>query len=666
MTKLGTATLAVVCLVGAAAAAQDTRDAGQKPAATQEKQAGAQAGQRPPAPPAARGDSGARQDDPADGTPAARKREQPDLTRAIWKEQALQLLPSVTSEAEKIEDIRERLHIIGRAAGILWSQDPERAQAEFLRVADAIDAYRPNNLNAEQLKSVRERLWADLLQEALRHDRALAGRLQQVKAKKDKEFAPPDSAGEESKSAERQLRSKLMQANTLAQMAEEALGQKQTDQALDLVRQSMDTGVPSQYLANIFIPLKMSAGARVDPLFDAYLALLMQRPNLPPMPLNLLAVYTFPDMQSGFVKNAGNPAPTISPKIRQKFLDTALLCINRTVNLLEERAGEQSNQGTYGMIFGQTYAVATRLQPQFAAYAPDQVEVLNDLIERLAERMSQRDRRGMDVMLQPARDWSQMVENAGKEDDPLVRDTYYGQAALMAVGANDPQKAQDLLEKINSSVIRQRVEPQFLLMLVYTYTNQGNFAEALAAAQRIKPQEQFGPLLNIARAMAAKGDRTGALELLDRVRRTTEQADNDLEKVQRLSELARVYLPLAPESSFDLLKLITNSANEVLSPNGNRVVGSMQYPDKYIQVPNTQLLIPLLFNLDDIFEALARQNFFRAHDAARSLVRPELRLHTQLTVLRSALEPDRTQPPKLEGKPAGTNPSPAQPKANSN
>jgi hypothetical protein len=662
MIKLSTAILAIACLGGAAAAAaaQDTTAADKKAAGTQAgTQAGVPAGQTAPAPPAAQSDSGTGQD-----KPAARKKEQQDLTHALWKEQALQLLPSVTSEAEKIEDIRERLYIIGRAAGVLWSQDPERAQFDFLRVADAIDAYRPNSLKPEQLKPIRERLWGDLLQEAVRHDRALAASLQQVKAKKDKDFEPPDSVGEESKRAERQRRNQLVQANTLAQMAEEALGQKKVDQAVDLARQSLDTGVASQHLANILIPLKMSAGAQVDQLFETYLTLLLQKPDLPPMPLNLLAVYTFPDMQMGPGKNVSDPPTAVSPKTLQKFLDAALLCLNRSVTVLEAGAGQDMNQNTYGIIFSQTYAVATRLQPKFAAHAPpEKVEMLNALLERLAGKMSQRERRSMDSMIHPARDLAQIVEKAGKEDDPLVRDNYYSQAALMALNAGDPQRAQEILDKVGNPVLRQRIEQQLLFLLVHTYISQGNITEALAAAQRLKPQEQFGPLVIIARAMAAKGDQAGALELLDKVRRTTEQGDNDLDKIQRLSELARVYLLLAPESGFDLLKPITSSANEVLGPTGNRIIGSVQYPDRYLTVPNPQLLIPRIFNLDDVFGALARQDFFRAHEAARSLARPELRLHTQLTVLRSALEPDKTQPPKPDPKPAGTK---APPRASSN
>ena len=666
MIKLSTATLAVACLFGAAgaSAAQDTTAADKKAAETKAgtqagAQAGAQAGQTAPAPAAARGDSGGGQD-----KPAARKKEQ-DLTRAIWREQALQLLPSVTSEAEKIENVRERLHIIARAAAVLWAQDQERAQADFVRVAEAIDAFRPYDLKPEQLKPVREKLWGDLLQEAVRVDRTLAARLQQVKARKDPDFEPPDARGDE-KRIEQQHRNRLVQANTLAQMAEEALGQKKTDQALDLARQSLNTGVASPHLANIFIPLKMSAGAQVDGLFETYLNLLLQRPDLPPVQINLLAVYTFPDMQAGFVKNAGAPSPSLSPRAIQKFLDVALLCLNTSAAAVEAARGGRLTQ-SHVILFSQTYAVATRLQPKFAAYAPPRkAEALNALAEQLGVQMSSAQRRSTDAMVQPPRDWSQMLETAGRENDPNVRDTYYGQAALMAVAAGDSRSAQEILEKISNSTMRQRIEQQLLTVLIDTNITQGNFAEALAAAQRLKPQEQYGPLVTIARAMVTKGDRPGGMEILEKLRRATEQADNDLEKVQRLTDLARVYLTLAPESVFDLLKPITNSANEVLGPNGDRIVMSVREPENYVRVPNPQFLIPLIFNLDDIFETLAKQDFFRAHDAARSLVRPELRLHTQLAVLRSALEPDKAQPPKPEGKPAGTSAPPAQPKANSN
>lgn len=664
MIKLSTATLAVACLVGAAstAAAQDTTAAGKKAAEVQGK---TQEGQTAPAPAATRGGDGGTQDKAA-GSPAARKKEQQELTRAIWKEQALQILPSVTSEAEKIEDIRERLHIIGRAAAILWTQDQERAQAELLKVADAIDAHRPYDLKPEQLKPMRERLWGDLLQQAVRLDRDLAARLQQIKAKKDPDFEPPDAWGDE-KRAEQQQRNRLLQANTLAQMAGEALGQKKTDQALELARQSLNTGVASHHLADILIPLKMAAGVEVDGLFDTYLNLLLQKPNLPPLKLNLLAVYAFPDMQMGFAKNVGEQTPPPSPKAVQKFLDVALLCLKASAASLDASTGNNQNQYAYVMLFNQTYALATRLLPKFAAYAPpDKVEALQSIAGQLGEQIPPAQRRSMEVMLQPPRDWSQMLEAAGRENDSNVRDTYYGQAALMAAAAGDSRSAQDTLEKISNSALRQSIEPQLLTVLIYTYTNQGSFAEALAAAQRLKPQEQYGALVSIARAMVAKGDRAGGMEILEKLRRTTEQADNDLEKIQRLTDLTRIYLTLAPESVFDLLKPITSSANEVLGPNGNRIVWSVREPNNYIQVPNPQLRIPAIFNLDDLFEKLARQDFFRAHDAARSLVRPELRLNAQLAVLRSALGSDKAQPAKPGPKPAGTPVPPASTKANSN
>jgi hypothetical protein len=561
-----------------------------------------------------------------------------DAAKADEKEQALQIINSVIWESDKIEDIKDQVYIKGRAAGLLWNENREKAQAEFLKVAEIIEGFTSDKFTAEQIKWMRDRLWQELIQEAFRHDRNLAERLQGLKASKEKERN--QQRGEANDSMIDILKERAARADVLAQMAMEALQQHNPRQACSLLKESLATGIASPAIANLLVPLKNSLGrSQVDPLFEQYLLLLTQRPTLPVSLFSPLMVYIFPDLQAGAGKKAAAEVEA-APHIVQEFFALLLATLSQLSKRLE--SSEVSAQSIQ-MVSTQAYALALWIQPKIAQYAPDKLEQFASIIEQIGQKLPSQQRQHVQISIgsRSDADITDMIRLAEKEMLESRRNIYYARAAQLALASGNYKVALELVDKINDVDLRRKLEQEVSFAIVSVYIQEGSFEDAISTAQRLDASPRASALALIARAIAAKGELLRAKSLLAIAEQAALRLDDSIEKVLKLTEICSAYLTIEPEQAFNLLSAIVISANKSFDNDGKAVRMSAAEPDSKIKLPDADVAVSRLVYFDEIFESLAARDYLRAATLAQMLARAELRLSAQLAVCRGIIKSGR-------------------------
>lgn len=553
---------------------------------------------------------------------------------SLWRKQALYDITFIMSEADKVEGIRDSVYIKSRACKILWDRDLEAVRAEFLRTAEAIENYTSDELTPQQLKWLRHDLWAELIKEAVRHDTAFASKLEKLKAEKEKQRIT-DQPAEAKVISDGQW----FKADMLAQLAAEALQDGDPKQALTWVKESLSVGAPVMKLANLMIPLRTSLGAaEVDPVFEGFLKLMVMAPRPTPVSLNVLAVYAFPDLQAGLDRREARTA--VRPAVVQMFVATALAVLTESLKAVEALSPKVSPKEA-NVLKSQAYAVAARLQPRLEQYAtPDQAKHLNSIVAGLGERLGREQRQSVDSFIQPQPEPSKLLESAEKEYNPYKRDGYYQGAVTAALRAGDHATALDIASRIYDPQMRQFIEREINLAAVYREIGKGNFHEALTAARRLMWPERVSALSQIAQAVAEKGDKDWAMTTLLEAEYAAEKMDNSLDKSARLGDVARAYLAIEPERAFEVLSTIVSSANGAFDIDGKSIRVRSDAGESF-RLPNNEVRVAGLLNVDHIFEVLAGRDYMRANLIAQSLTRRELRLNAQLAVCRGILKSEK-------------------------
>lgn len=557
--------------------------------------------------------------------------------RVFMREQALHTLRYIVSEADGIEDIKDQIHVKCRAAAALWDDDIERARKEFLSMPEIIEAYRSESLKPEHLRSLREILWRELLQEAFRCDRRLASRLQKVKAEKDRER---DTVRSGDQAGRRAPADDAFKADMLARMAMEVL-EENAARAFELVKESIDTGVGSPLIANLLIPLRMALGSQtVDPQLHRYLVLQLQRPSISAASVNVLAAYIFPDLQMGAAKTQSTATPAVAGSMIRLFCDLTLVVLAQVTKRLENLTAPSAANAVQ-LLSNQSYTAALRLKPKFAQYAPDRVEPLSSLIQQLGARLQPKEREVSDAINEPQQGVSEFLKRAEEESTSSARDIHYSQAAAVALAAGDYDAAEGIVGRITGPDLKRALYQQISQGLVQAHVKRGELDDALASAERLEPAERGVALSVIGAAAATTGDIVRARSILAWAEQVMGQMENSVEKVNKLVHLGNTYQRIEPEKAFEVLAAAIFAANRAFDTSGKAVKISATGAAGTVTLPDENVRVTGLFSLDSLFQQLATRDYIRATAQAETLERRELRLSARLAVARGILSSER-------------------------
>jgi hypothetical protein len=234
------------------------------------------------------------------------------------------------------------------------------------------------------------------------------------------------------------------------------------------------------------------------------------------------------------------------------------------------------------------------------------------------------------------------ILDAAAKAPPEVRQNYYSFAAMKLVQSGDTERARQVVNDNLRGQEREQMLAQVDGLSVARAVEKGNVDEARAVVSRIKSKERrAGALAQLATALALKGDKKGAAQLLEEARGlVSRQPDNERE-VGALLEVARGYALVDPSKTFEMIDPLIDEANDMLAAAallakfgaGNVMFKSGEF-----------ILSPGLANINGGYARyvkalaeLARVDFDRTRTDADRFHHEEVRLMARLVVAQSVL-----------------------------
>jgi len=145
-------------------------------------------------------------------------------------------------------------------------------------------------------------------------------------------------------------------------------------------------------------------------------------------------------------------------------------------------------------------------------------------------------------------------------------------------------------------------------------------------------------LISLASSLIGKGDKQGALDLLNEARGYLPSPPQNSAQMHAYVQLASSYAAVDLDQSFAIMQPLVAKANELIAA----AVVLDGFENRYLKegewmTPGPSTLANYINNLDQGFAYLAHRDFDRALALADQLERPELRLMAQLQIAQAVL-----------------------------
>lgn len=291
--------------------------------------------------------------------------------------------------------------------------------------------------------------------------------------------------------------------------------------------------------------------------------------------------------------------------------------------------------------------------PQIEKFAPARVADLR--------QWSQGTERFLDPNTRMHRELSHLSQNGSVEDVLALVSKYpaeyqsqiYQNAAWKAFSAGDHYRARQIVnDYVSDPIQRGHMLEQFDNQLLYSAANENKIAETQRLLSKVKTVDRKVQILTeMARRLADKGDKTGALNLLSEARNLVDSSTPDSKQSLAQIQLAHSYSSLDLDQSFALLQPVVVRANELIA--AAAVLDGVDF--RYLKegewmMPGANMLGQLINSLNQTLGLLARLDFDRARALADQLQRPEVRLMVQLDLAQAGLSARPGMPMRVSSR----------------
>jgi hypothetical protein len=297
------------------------------------------------------------------------------------------------------------------------------------------------------------------------------------------------------------------------------------------------------------------------------------------------------------------------------------------------------------------YSQLQSLMAQIEKYAPARVTALR--------QWSQNAERTFDPNLRMYQELNRVTQHGTVEDILALAPRYsaelqvqiYSQAAWKALSSGDANRARQIItDLISDPVQRKQMLAQIDNQSLEIAINQDKIADVRQALSRVKVDRRVQVLVRLAAVLAGKGDKKGALELLNEARTAADTAPQGPGQMGAQLQLAQSYASLDPDQSFAMVQPLIVKINELIA--AATVLDG--FDANYLKdgewiTPGANVLGNLVNNLNRTLTMLARVDFDRARSAADQIERPELRLTANLEIARAALSGKTVNLPMMGG-----------------
>ncbi|HVF57783.1 MAG TPA: hypothetical protein VM934_16645 [Pyrinomonadaceae bacterium] len=598
----------------------------------------------------------------AKATPAAAV--EADPVAEARRTTAVSLLNSLADDARNFRDQTLRARSQARAADALWETDKERARTLFRRAWEAAEAADAENdrLSEDERRARRAArgsasvrnvpsMRREVLRLAARRDRVLGeeflGKLDESKKQEGQSATGATAATDASTATQRFNPDEPPPA--LAQrlsLARQLLEDGDTERAIQFADSALE---PVNTLGMNFLDvLREKNRQAADERFASLLARAANNPASDANTVSLLSSYVFtPYLYMTFQPDGNShtrqwaqtvtPPSNLAPQLRDAFFRSAAQILLRPMPPPEQDRSSAGRAGTYVLIARLTPlfeqhapALAPRLRTQLAALTPDTPERLRDPNQReMTEGLVPREERGDEVQ--------EALNRLGSAKTADERDEIYLRAAMTAMRGDDATRAREFLDKIEDLDLRKQARSFIDFAAINNAVRDKKAEEAFSLARN-------GEITNVQRAwgmteaarLVTKTEPGRAVEMLEAAlaeARRIDAASPDRARalVAIVTQLFPVDRPRAWEAMSEVVKA-SNAAAEFSGEDGG-LVARIQ-----LKRGSSTMEMPIQsFNLTEVFTVLARDDFNRAVELARSFTGEYARSVATLAVAGTAL-----------------------------
>lgn len=612
---------------------------------------------------------------------ATRAAEEADSLAGVRRGMALSLVTSLADEAQGFRDTALRARVQARAADALWETDAERARTLLRRAWDAAESADAESARKYQeslsqsrgrrepfVSSGESNVRGEVLGYAVRRERALGEEfLAKLEDQRRREAeasnfnngatnaaasgASNNTSAQRSDFSERYMTPPPAVAQRL-EVARELLNEGDAARALDFAAPALiEVSVPA---IDFLTRLRDKNPQLADTRYGMMLTRALNDQSSDANAVSVLFSYLFTPHFYLIIGGAGNistirqdqprPAPEVASALREAFFRTASGILLRTLS--PEERERMTTAGRSG-----AYAIISRLLPIFERYGSDQTPAMRSQLSALAPQQTataadQTSRPNVvgdisTVGLVPQetadRDRVQtLLERAARAAKPEDRDTFYLQAATAAERESEG-RAREIAAKIQDTDTRKQLLAYiaFNALRRAVESKKSVEVERAARAEELTNEQRAWALTEAAR-FAVKTDRPRAVELLDEALAEARRIDAGTpQRARLLAAVATVMLEVDRARVWEMVTELVKAANaaDEYTGEGGEMMSVLR--TRQMVFANSQNVEG--FNLTELFGALAREDFNRAMELAKTLTGEAARANAQLAIARRTL-----------------------------
>ncbi len=532
------------------------------------------------------------------------------------------LLDEMIIEAQALKSLENKIYVQTTAAELLWKKDEKRARtllqeatSSFVQLIKLLDSEEQSS--GYQLQFIMQ-LRQEMLAIVARLDAHLAREFLRATRFPKTQIYPPQYDPE--------VQIELSLANQIAQ--------NNPKEALQISRENLEKGLTGEL--TFTLNLLQSSDPKSAAELAGEILKKLRTENLLTNPFALNAATSLFNQASQNQSNENEPqAKPVSPS--PKLLDDAAL--RELAELLTAAALTTSKDLAQQ---NRAQNVLTNLQeilPQLEKYAPNKAATLKartkdlhkdpDLQDTIYEEFNKRMQSGSVESL------LEICKNAPEE----LRGEFYVQVAAKANGEGKAELATQIInEHLTDPGQRKHLLDNFEQQNIYHAIETGKFDEANLALNRSKNNDQrTDAKIQLAMAIAAKGDKKKALLLLDEANRLINAMPEGQNQFYRLMNLAKIYAALDLSRSFEIVEPLVNRLNELIT--ASAVLSGFQGENSFqageMRFQGGGFSYSLLTQYADALSSLANFNFEKTKAVADRFDRSEVRILIKLRLLQA-------------------------------
>jgi hypothetical protein len=592
------------------------------------------------------------------------KAEEPDPIAAQRQVVAISLLQSLAEDARSFREPKLRARVQARVADAFWETDSERARGLFRKAWEAAetedaesdrraaDELRRQQSSGVTIRTARPDLRAEVLRLAAKRDRELGEEFLARLAEANQKEA--EAAGDNA----RQTNPNDFSANSAAAkrlaLARRLLEDGDVERALEFAGPVLDQ--INRDSITFLSALREKNAAAADQGFASLLARAERDPASDANTISGLSSYAFtPFLYVTFDTGGGSnqtrqrppgPRPDLPPALRAAFFRVAAQILLRPLAPPDQ---DRTSSGRVGK-----YMVIRRLLPLFDEYAPARAADLRAQLAAMAadvsEGMRSDENRAVTNGIAPEGSRDPVETMQGRLDRARTseeRDTIYADLAIAIAGKGDP-RARELVDKIEDSDLRKRVRSYIDFQMAQSAISDKNALEAahIAKNAELTSLQRVWALTQSARLLMAS-DRSRALELLEDAGTEARRiGSSDPDRARALVAVATGLTQADRVRAWETISEAVKAANSAEGFTGDDSRVSAQLQTSFMTMVTSASAED--FNLFGAFRALARDDFLRSVETAKSFTGEAPRATATLAVARSVLEktPSDVPPPR--------------------